>query len=88
MESFYTSLAGRATLIKSVTSCIPNHIMQANLLPAFTMEVIDKPNTKFLWGNDNNNKKIHLISWDNVCKSRDAGGIGIRRCNLTMLLSC
>lgn len=73
------SLAGRPTLIKSVSSSIPNHVMQTNLLPAATLDNLDKVNRTFLWGGEKGNKKIHLLPWDLVCKERKEGGLGIRQ---------
>lgn len=43
------SLAGRATLVNSVTSSIPTYTMLVTSLPAVVTEEIDKANRRFLW---------------------------------------
>ncbi|CAL5324749.1 unnamed protein product [Camellia sinensis] len=73
------SLAGRITLIKSVTSVIPNHLMQTMELPRDICNKIDRLNRNFLWGSTENAKKVHLVNWQNVCKSKKQGGLGIRK---------
>lgn len=55
--------------------------MQTNLLPASIMGSLDKANRTFLWGGGPGTKKIPLVPWEQVCKSRDHGGIGIRPSN-------
>ncbi|XP_068477142.1 uncharacterized protein [Phaseolus vulgaris] len=34
---------------------------------------------KFLWGWGTEGRKIAWISWDNICKEKEVGGLGIRR---------
>ncbi|KAI8570479.1 hypothetical protein RHMOL_Rhmol01G0037200 [Rhododendron molle] len=36
-------------------------------------------NINFLWGDSPDKKKIHLVKWDEVCKSKDRGGLGIKK---------
>nr|WMB96789.1 reverse transcriptase [Solanum melongena]WMB97011.1 reverse transcriptase [Solanum aethiopicum] len=43
------NLAGRATLISSVTSGIPSYHMLSTLIPKGTISSIDKLNRRFLW---------------------------------------
>ncbi|KAK2653379.1 hypothetical protein Ddye_013235 [Dipteronia dyeriana] len=58
------SLAGRATLIKSVTSALPIYAMQS---------------VKLLVGHSSSKSNVHLISWDKVCLSKQSGGLGIKK---------
>ncbi|WCJ40110.1 hypothetical protein M5689_021041 [Euphorbia peplus] len=60
------SLAGQITLVSSVTSSTPNHIMQNNLLPANTLEKLYKLIRRFIWGHTEDNHKMRM--WDTVCK--------------------
>ncbi|XP_054791396.1 uncharacterized protein LOC129297044 [Prosopis cineraria] len=48
------SSAGGATLLSSVTSAIPSHIMQYSSLPINTCEHLDQCNRSFHWGSDGN----------------------------------
>lgn len=51
-EAKLLSMVGRTTLIQSVTSALPNHIMQAHWLPTSTWKTLDMLNRNFLWCND------------------------------------
>ncbi|WCJ25238.1 hypothetical protein M5689_007137 [Euphorbia peplus] len=73
------SLAGRMTLIQSVTGTVPNHIMQSNLLPSSILNEIDKLKRRFLWGGKEGSRKLHLVAWDEVCKPKSIGGTRIRK---------
>ncbi|CAN1810688.1 Putative ribonuclease H protein At1g65750 [Linum perenne] len=72
------SLAGRVTLAKSALSAIPAYVMQTTVLPATTCEAIDKRIRDFVWGSTSEERKSHLISWEQVCKPKALGGLGLR----------
>ncbi|KAK3183221.1 hypothetical protein Dsin_030507 [Dipteronia sinensis] len=73
------SLAGRATLIKTVTSALLVYTMQAAKLPSEICHKLDKLNRNFLWGHTLDKKTVHLISWDIVCMPKRNGGLGIKK---------
>ena len=60
------SFAGRATLIKSVITAIPNYSMQTSLLPYSVVKEIEKIARGFLWGDSPDERKIHHVGWENV----------------------
>ncbi|GLT95628.1 hypothetical protein SLE2022_132990 [Rubroshorea leprosula] len=74
----FLSLAGRRTLVQSVTSSIPAYTMQTRLLPKATCEAIDRLNRRFLWGSDISPNKPHLVSRNDVSLPRAFGGLGLR----------
>lgn len=76
------SLAGRSTLISTVISAIPGRVMQNASFPLNTCDVLDQCNHKFLWGSSNNQRKIHLVAWDEVCKPKKQGGLWLRQVKL------
>ena len=78
-------MAGRGTLIKSVTSTIPSYSMQTTWLPQSTCDKIDKLNRNFLWGDTEEKKKVHLINWDTVCKSKEKDGLGLKKTRVNNL---
>lgn len=72
-------MAGRLTLIQSVTAAIPIYAMQTARLPISLCHQLDKLNRDFLWGDSNNLKRPHLINWDIVCPPKLLGGLGIKK---------
>ncbi|GLT49358.1 hypothetical protein SLA2020_229210 [Shorea laevis] len=84
----FLSLAGRRTLVQSVTSSIPTYTMQTVLLPSATCSAIDSLNRKFLWGSDVQANRPHLVHWNDVCLPRKYGGLGVRsarECNKALI---
>lgn len=70
-------MAGRVTLIKSIISSIPLHIMQSIQLPASILETFTKLIGQFLWGSNSSKKKLHLVSWKVVIQPPHQNGLGI-----------
>lgn len=82
------SMAGRVTLVKSVLSSIPIYVMQTVLLPTTICERLDKLCRDFVWGSTKDHRRIHLVSWTDLCAPKAKGGLGIRNArsaNLTVL---
>ena len=52
--------------------------MQTSYLPQGTCESLDQSNRNFLWGGSEEKRKIHLVAWPEVCKTKRNGGLGIR----------
>ncbi|XP_050387323.1 uncharacterized protein LOC126803582 [Argentina anserina] len=73
------SLAGRLTLIQSVTSAIPIYRMQTTRFLIKFCEKMDKLNQDFLWGNTEAKKKVHLVNWNIVCQPKSIEGLGIKK---------
>jgi hypothetical protein len=71
------SPTGRVILVQSVTSAIPAYYMQNVTLPARVCSSLDKLNRDFLWGSNEERKKMHMVSWDKVCRPKDLGGLGL-----------
>lgn len=71
------SIAGRLTLISTVTTVIPTHIMLNTMLPSKVCKEIDKINKNFLWGDSTTKRRIHLLNWKPVTLPKAAGGLGI-----------
>ncbi|XLU20626.1 hypothetical protein S245_056692, partial [Arachis hypogaea] len=71
------SLAGRATLVRSVLSSLPSYTMQTALIPVSTSNLVDRKCRDFLWGETEHSRKIHLINWKDLSKLKASGGLGI-----------
>nr|ABW81175.1 non-LTR retrotransposon transposase [Arabidopsis cebennensis] len=72
------SLAGRLTLTKSVLSSIPIHTMSTIALPKATLDGFDRISKSFVWGSSTEKKKQHLLAWNKIYCTKQAGGLGIR----------
>jgi hypothetical protein len=71
------SPAGRVVLVQSVTSAIPAYYMQNVALPSRICTKLDKINRDFLWGSTDEKKKMHMVSWEKVCRPKNLGGLGL-----------
>lgn len=73
--------AGRLTYINSVLSSIPIYYMSTVLFSKTFISKITSIIRKFWWAgvqDENSTSFFHFRSWDDICKSKDNGGLGIR----------
>ena len=77
-KASFLSFAGRAVLVKSVMSTIPNYVMQATTLPTHLCEKLDKINRDFLWGSTSEKRRLHLVCWNKIIRPKEEGGLGIQ----------
>ncbi|GLT63048.1 hypothetical protein SLA2020_356420 [Shorea laevis] len=77
-KSRFLSLAGRVTLTSSVLAAIPNYYMQTMLLPASVHTELDQISRNFIWGSEDNQKRIHLVGWQTVTQPKVLGGLGLK----------
>nr|POE52758.1 putative ribonuclease h protein [Quercus suber] len=76
-ESNCLSPAGRLVLLKAAVTPIVEYYMQCCKLPARVSERIDKLTRDFLWGSNDERRRIHLVGWDKVTKPTCFGGLGL-----------
>jgi hypothetical protein len=76
-KKLYLSKGGRLTLIKSKLSNLPTYYMSLFPVPMSVAKRIEKIKREFLWGGMGDDKKLHLVSWNQVCCPLRAGGLGI-----------
>jgi len=76
------SFAGRVSLIKSVINVVPLFFLSFFKAPSGVCKEIIKLQRKFLWGWGSEGRKIAWTSWENICKAKEEGGLGIRRIDL------
>ena len=73
--------AGRLTYIKSVLASIPVYYMSTVLFSKPFVEKINAIIRKFWWAgiqDDSPSNPIAFRSWDDICQSKENGGLGIR----------
>ncbi|XP_012844352.1 PREDICTED: uncharacterized protein LOC105964373 [Erythranthe guttata] len=71
------SKAGKEVLIKSVLQAIPSYIMSCFMLPKGLLLEIEAAIRRFWWGNGTS-RGIAWTSWQELCKSKEKGGLGFR----------
>jgi len=74
----FLSMTGRLCLVKSVLSAIPLYYLSLFKAPEEVCKCITRIQRRFLWGWGKERRSISWISWKDLCKKREEGGLGIR----------
>eukprot|EP00253_Pinus_taeda_P002560 PITA_02560 len=72
------NMASRVVLIKSVLQAMPLYLFSILAAPKWVLKRLRNMQRDFLWGSSETNRKWALVKWDNVCKPKTQGGIGLR----------
>jgi len=72
------SFAGRLCLIKSVLTFIPLFYLSFYKAPTTVCDKISSIQRRFLWAWGKDSKYIAWVRWENVCKSKEEGGLGVK----------
>ncbi|XP_058733340.1 uncharacterized protein LOC131604946 [Vicia villosa] len=72
------SIGGRVTLIGSVLNAIPIFTLSFYKGPSKIIQDIRSLLSNFLWCGNTKSRCIHWVKWENVCKPKEKGGLGIR----------
>ncbi|XP_028113957.1 uncharacterized protein LOC114312000 [Camellia sinensis] len=75
----YLSFAGRLTLIKSVLASLPIFYLSIFKMPEMVAKKMESIQSAFLWGGSDLRRKVHLVKWEDVSKSKNLGGLGVKR---------
>ncbi|KAL4358598.1 hypothetical protein AHAS_Ahas09G0302700 [Arachis hypogaea] len=70
---------GRLTLAQSTMSPILNYQMQHEKVPKRVCREVERLQRNFIWGDEPNKKRLHLIGWKTMCLPRHKGGLGFRK---------
>ncbi|GAA0185725.1 hypothetical protein LIER_33013 [Lithospermum erythrorhizon] len=77
-KSRLLSKTGKEVFIMSVLQSIPMFTMQCFRIPIQICKKIDSILANYWWGLGTN-KKIHLMAWEQLCKSKEKWDLGFRR---------
>lgn len=72
------SFAGRVSLTKSVLQALPSYVMHSAYVPKFICSEIDKRCRSFVWGESGPQRRMHLVKWENLCRPKSWGGLGLK----------
>lgn len=72
------SKGGRLTLLKATLASIPNYHLSLFTIPGLVAIRIESLFRKFLWNNEEEHHRYHLVDWKLICRSLREGGLGMR----------
>ncbi|KAL5565174.1 hypothetical protein UlMin_028338 [Ulmus minor] len=72
------SQAGKETLIKVVLQAIMSYVMSCFKMPKCLIKDIHLLFSRFWWGSNAGQKKIHWAKWDVLCQPKEKGGLGFQ----------
>lgn len=84
----HMSFAAREVLIKAVAQAIPTYVMSCFKIPDSLCEHIESMISRFWYGSNQGDQKIHWVSWNSLCREKNEGEMGfktMKEFNLAML---
>ncbi|MCH79323.1 LINE-1 reverse transcriptase like [Trifolium medium] len=81
----YLSFGGRIVMVNAVLNAIPIFYLSYLKLPVKVWKEVVKIQRKFLWSGLSNRSKISWVKWEDVCRPKRDGGLGVRDLRLTNL---
>lgn len=78
------SLAGRITLAKSVVEAIPIYPMMSVMVPKACLQEIQRLQCSFIWGDQGNSRKAHMLNWQVLQLPKNMGCLAMRDPRLCM----
>lgn len=78
----YSSSGAKDVLIKSVIQAIATYSMSVFKFSEGLCEDLMKLTRDFWWGDENDRRRMHWMSWDKVTRRKGQGGMGFRDLHL------
>lgn len=75
-------------MLKTAAQSIPNFWMNLFLLPMEVCDKIHRQMNRFWWGHGGSGKGVKWCSWEKMCVTKEAGGLGfinLKKFNISML---
>ncbi|XP_004305156.1 PREDICTED: putative ribonuclease H protein At1g65750-like [Fragaria vesca subsp. vesca] len=70
--------AGKGILIRVVAQALPSYSMSCFLLPKSFYAALHQKCARFWLGSKQEDRKIHWLSWEKLCRPKERGGMGFR----------
>ncbi|KAL0439988.1 UNVERIFIED_CONTAM: hypothetical protein Slati_2481800 [Sesamum latifolium] len=80
-EKKFLSYGSRLSLIKSVLTAMPIHLISVLKPPVGTIWRIERLFNKFFWGSSGTVKRLHWSSWHHIYRPVEEGALGVRLLN-------
>jgi hypothetical protein len=74
----YMSSGAKEILIKSILQSVSTYAMGVYKFPMGLLDELEQIIRNFWWGDEQNKKRMHWMSWDKVTRPKAQGGIGFR----------
>ncbi|PKU61028.1 Putative ribonuclease H protein [Dendrobium catenatum] len=72
------SMGGKIALIETSLLSMPNFLITNSLVPKRVLYEIEKLCRSFLWHKSDGSKRMHYVAWNDICKPRSMGGLGLQ----------
>ncbi|XP_058733674.1 uncharacterized protein LOC131605319 [Vicia villosa] len=82
-RGIFLSIGERVVLINSILNAIPLYSLSFYRAPKKVMKEIKSIQRRILWRGVEGGRGISWVSWRNVCKPKEDGGVGIRDVDLS-----
>lgn len=66
-------------LLKSVLASLPTYYLSLFVIPALVAKSIEICQRDFPWGKGKDGEGLHLVVWEDICKPKRSGSLGINR---------
>jgi hypothetical protein len=78
----FMSHGAQDTRIKSVAQALPGYVMSVFKMTMGFCDQYERLIRDLWWGDDENQRKVHWSTWDNLVKHKSKGGLGFRDIHL------
>ena len=65
-------------MVKSILQVMSTYLFSILAVPKAILKQIRSIQRNFLWGSSGEKAKFSLVSWEDVCKPKEHGGLGLR----------
>ncbi|KAL9683512.1 hypothetical protein QQ045_015334 [Rhodiola kirilowii] len=74
----FLSRAGRRVLVSSVLQAMVFFWARVCILPKTVIQAVNATCARFFWRGSCDKKRGHLVKWDDMCRDKEDGGLGLK----------